>query len=193
MIYSVIGLILDLIGVLLLFRFGILPNNLWDHILMDSGMSDKDIDLHKLASKIALILLITGFSFQLYGSILQNQSNPYKLTQKYNNIELPENKNETSGIVGNLKLKFVNNEISYQLKMKGNINSFTDIDNFIIAFEDKDGFKVSEINIPYSDINDNTTNFLDKDILTLEVKNTQPFKSKNYKLIKKWHLLCRRK
>lgn len=73
MIYNIIGLAFDLVGVLLLFRFGILPNNLWNHILMDSGMSDEDEKQHKIWSKIAIALIFIGFSLQLAGSIIQNQ------------------------------------------------------------------------------------------------------------------------
>ena len=74
MIYSIIGLILDLIGVILLFKYGILPTNLWDHILMDNGMSDRDEKTHKIMSKIGLISLILGFSLQLVGTIVSNHN-----------------------------------------------------------------------------------------------------------------------
>lgn len=37
-ILSIIALVINLIGVILLFKFGILPDNLWEHLLMDSGM-----------------------------------------------------------------------------------------------------------------------------------------------------------
>jgi len=72
MTYNIIGLIFDLIGVILLFKFGILPTNLWNHILMDSGMSEKDERNHKVWSKIGLGCLILGFSSQLIGTIIQN-------------------------------------------------------------------------------------------------------------------------
>jgi hypothetical protein len=72
MIYNIIGLAFDLVGVLLLFRFGILPNNLWEHLLMDSGMSEKDEKRHKIWSKVAVILIFIGFALQLTGTIMQH-------------------------------------------------------------------------------------------------------------------------
>lgn len=71
-ILSIIALILDLIGVILLFKFGILPDNLWEHLLMDSGMKEEDEKRHKIGSKIGLICLILGFGIQLIVTILQN-------------------------------------------------------------------------------------------------------------------------
>jgi hypothetical protein len=72
MILSVIGLVFDLIGVILLFKYGILPTNLWDHILMDNGMSERDEEIHKRWSRVGLVSLILGFSLQLVGTIVQN-------------------------------------------------------------------------------------------------------------------------
>lgn len=71
-IFLVLALLLDLIGVILLFKYGILPDNLWDHILMDSGMSEKDEKEHRFWSKIGLTCLILGFSIQLITTIIQN-------------------------------------------------------------------------------------------------------------------------
>lgn len=62
---------LDLIGVILLFKYGILPKNLWNHILMDSGMKEEDERKHKRGSNIGLVCLILGFSLQIIGTWLQ--------------------------------------------------------------------------------------------------------------------------
>ena len=82
MIYSIIGLILDLIGVLLLFQFGILPENLWNHILWDNEMSDKDIARHTFWSKIGAILLITGF-ISVNCTVVQNHTIKIQLLRQY--------------------------------------------------------------------------------------------------------------
>lgn len=71
MVFVIIGLVFDLSGVLLLFKFGILPDNLWQHLLMDNGMSEKDEKRHKICSKVAIVLLFLGFSLQLVGTIIQ--------------------------------------------------------------------------------------------------------------------------
>lgn len=69
--FIVIGLILDLFGVVLLFKFGILPKNLWNHILMDSGMREEDERRHKIGSNIGLTCLILGFALQIIGTLIQ--------------------------------------------------------------------------------------------------------------------------
>jgi ABC-type Fe3+-siderophore transport system permease subunit len=105
MIYSVIGLIFDLIGVLLLFVFGILPDNLWKHIVFDNKMSEKDEKIHKLCSKIAISFVLLGFALQLVGTINQSyNSNEIKNFTK--TINLGIDKNETLDVTGELKLKF---------------------------------------------------------------------------------------
>jgi hypothetical protein len=70
--FSILALILDLIGVILLFKFGILPDNLWEHLLMDNGMDEDDENRHRKWSKIGLTCLISGFSIQLITTIFQN-------------------------------------------------------------------------------------------------------------------------
>lgn len=69
---NIIALTIDLAGVILLYRFGILPDNLWEHLLMDSGMSENDEKRHRKWSKIGIRLLIMGFSLQLITTIIQN-------------------------------------------------------------------------------------------------------------------------
>ena len=70
-ILSIIALILDIIGVLFLYKYGILPDNLWEHILMDSGMSRADEMKHRKMSKVGLRFLISGFGIQLIVTALQ--------------------------------------------------------------------------------------------------------------------------
>lgn len=194
MIFSIIGLTLDLIGVVLLFKYGILPDNLWEHILMDSGMSEKDEKNHKIWSKIAMAFLILGFVFQLISSILQNQENKMKVEEtKFENLNLGNDINRTTGILGNLKIKYENNKIFYQLNINAKIKSIDSIQNFTIEFEDKDGFKISEIEIPYDGENSDLTNFIKKDSVYLKVKSIKPFLAKNYLQIKNWELLAHKK
>lgn len=192
MIFSIIGLTLDLIGVILLFKFGILPDNLWEHILMDSAMSEKDEKKHKIWSKIAMTFLILGFAFQLFSSIIQsNNTKAQKI--KFENLNLGNDVNRTTGIIGNLKLKYENNKIFYQLNINGKRNTIDSIQDFTIELIDKDGFKISEIKVPINNENSDITNFKRKDSLYLTVKSTESFLGKNYLQIKKWELLGQKK
>ena len=193
MIYSIIGLILDLIGVILLFRFGILPDNLWEHILMDSGMSEKDEIKHKIWSKIAMAFLILGFAFQLISSTLQHQENKINVEEtKFENLNLGNDINQTTGVLGNLKLKYENNQIFYQLAINGKMKTIDSIQNFTIELVDKDGFKISEIEIPINGENKDLTNFKKMDSTFLKIKSSKPFLAKNYLQIKKWELTANR-
>lgn len=193
MIYSIIGLTLDLIGVILLFRFGILPDNLWEHILMDSGMSEEDEKKHKIWSKIAMSFLIIGFIFQLISSIIQNQENKinYEQTQ-FENLDLGNDINQTTGVLGNLKLKYENNKIFYQLAINGKLKNIDSIQNFTIELVDKDGFKISEIEIPINGDNKDLTNFKKMDSTFLKIKSSKPFLAKNYLQIQKWELTAKK-
>ena len=194
MIYSIIGLTLDLIGVILLFRFGILPNNLWEHILMDSGMSEKDEKTHKIWSKIAMVFLILGFAFQLLSSILQYQENKIKVKEtQFENLNLGNDINQSTGISGSLKLKYEKNNIYYQLIINGKSKSIDSIFNFGIELLDKDGFKISEIEIPIEEENKDLTTFRKNDSTFFDIKSTKPFFAKNYLQIKKWQLVARKK
>jgi hypothetical protein len=70
--FNIIGLKSDLIGVVLLYCFGILPDNLWQHIIMDNGMKEEDVKKHRYWSKIALGFLFFGFIFQIVGNFVQS-------------------------------------------------------------------------------------------------------------------------
>lgn len=194
MIFSIIGLSLDLIGVVLLFKYGILPDNLWEHILMDSGMSEKDEKKHKIWSKIAMLFLILGFTFQLISSILQHQENKIKVEEtQFHNLNLGNDINQTTGILGNLKLKYQNNKIFYQLNINGKLKSIDSIQNFTIELVDKDGFKISEIEIPVDGENKDLTSLKKNDNVFLKIKSAKTFLDRNYLQIKKWELLAHKK
>lgn len=189
MIYNIIGLAFDLVGVLLLFRFGILPDNLWNHILMDGEMSEKDERRHKLCSKIAIILIFVGFSLQLFGSLNQykpNNSNPEN--KVYEIRVLGIDKNITSGIIGDLRVKYGYNKLSYQLELKGLTSSFSNVTNFWINLEDKDGFRITEIDEENKTGNLNASRLYSNDSLYLTIKNTIPYSTKDYSQIEKWNL-----
>ena len=187
MIYNIIGLSFDLLGVFLLFRFGILPNNLWEHILMDSGMSEKDEKKHKVWSKIAISLILIGFTLQLIGTASQYKTG--SKTDNFKNLILGKEKNITSGIVGDLKLKFQNNKLSYQLELVGLTKSFGDITEFGIHLEDYDGFKIAEISESKNEEeNHNLSQLHKKDSLFMTIKNTIPFTPKVYSQVNKWNL-----
>lgn len=191
MIYSIIGLTLDLIGVILLFKYGILPDNLWEHILMDNGMSEEDEKKHKTWSKIGMIFLILGFLFQIVSSAVQ-----YKLVQNdetYENINLGIDVNKSTGISGNLKLKFEQNILFYQLHINSTIKKIDSLNNFTINLTDKDGFKISEITIPINSENKDESNLIKKDSVFIQINSKVPFTSKKYSQIKNWELLTLKK
>jgi hypothetical protein len=192
MIFSIIGTALALIGVVLIFKFGILSDNFWEHISMNSGMSEQYEKKHKIWSKIAMAFLILGLAFQLISSILQNNNTKIQET-KFENLNLGIDINQTMGIKGNLKLKYENNKIFYQLNINGKTKSIDSIQYFTIELVDNDGFKISEIKIPFNAENGDITNFKTKDSLYLSVKSTEAFLAKNYLQIKKWELLARKK
>lgn len=192
MIYSIIGLALDLIGVVLLFKFGILPDNLWEHILMDSGMSEKDEKRHKIWSKIAMGFLTLGFVFQLLGSTLQHFDNKI-IDQELKNLDLGVDYNETTGIKGKLKVKFSENKIFYQLEISGKLKTVDSIQKFTFEFVDKDGFKISEIEVLNSSDNNELSNLIKGDSVYLKAKSIKNFSANNYLQIKKWELLALRK
>lgn len=189
MIYSIIGLTLDLIGVILLFKFGILPDNLWEHLLMDNGMSEKDEKKHKIWSKVAMGFLILGFVFQLLGSTMQHLDDKNVAYKEFENLNLGVDYNESTGIKGNLKIKFNENQVMYQLKIYGKVKSIDSIQKFTIELEDNDGFKISEIEIPNTAENTGLSNLIKEDSVFLKVKGAKKLSAKNYLQIRKWELL----
>lgn len=195
MIYNTIGLAFDLIGVLLLFRFGILPNNLWNHILMDNGMSDKDEKQHKIWSKIAIALIFIGFSLQLTGSIIQSKQGKIEIVsnkeESLENLNLGKEQNLTTGIIGNLKLKFEDGQLFYQIELNGISDSYEKVSGFGINLEDKDGFKISEINEEFKADNPNLSRLISGDSLSVSIKNSIPYTKKNYNQLEKWNLTIR--
>lgn len=192
MIYSIIGLSLDLIGVILLFKYGILPDNLWEHILMDSGMSDEDERKHKRWSKVAMTFLVLGFLFQLTGSIFQNQDNTNGEAQ-FENINLGSDTNITTGIKGNLKVKYDNNKLFYQLKINAKLKTLDSLNSLIIELKDKDGFRITGIKISLLEDKNIVGSLIKKDSIIMEINNNEPFSSKNYLQIDKWELLTNKK
>lgn len=195
MIYNIIGLAFDLVGVLLLFRFGILPNNLWNHILMDSGMSENDEKKHKVWSKIAVAIIFIGFSLQLAGSIIQNQQVNNDLVlekeESFENLNLGEKQNLTTGIIGNLKLKLQDGQLFYQIELNGLGESYEKVSSFGINLEDNAGFKISEINEEFKSDNSNLSRLISGDSLSVTIKSSIPYSKKNYKQIDKWKLTIR--
>jgi hypothetical protein len=189
MIYSIIGLTLDLIGVILLFKFGILPDNLWEHLLMDNGMSEKDEKKHKIWSKVAMGFLILGFVFQLLGSTMQHLDDKNVAYKEFENLNLGVDYNESTGIKGNLKVKFNENQVMYQLKIYGKVKSIDSIQKFTIELEDNDGFKISEIEIPNTAENTGLSNLIKEDSVFLKVKGAKKLSAKDYLQIRKWELL----
>lgn len=193
-ILSILGLIIDLIGVLLLFRFGILPDNLWQHILLDSRIKDKDEKRHKLWSKIAVSCLIIGFSFQLSGSITQVfMSDSIKVTTAIEKPEiknLPDDKNQYTGATGKLKLKYFKGKLSYQLEVNLELEKIGNLDEFEIEFQDADGFEISTLCL---NIENEFSNYTDDGILTLSSKGSVNYKNENFKQINSWELKTRQK
>jgi hypothetical protein len=190
MIYNLIGLTLDLIGVILLFKFGILPDNLWEHILMDSGMSEKDEKKHKIWSKVAMGFLILGFVFQLLGSTMQHLDDKNVSYKEFENLNLGVDYNETTGIKGNLKVKFNENKVMYQLEIYGKVKSIDSLQKFTIELQDNDGFKISEIDVQNTAENTELSNLIKADSVFLKVKGAKTLSAKNYLEIKKWELLA---
>ncbi|MEL1245824.1 hypothetical protein AAEO56_16240 [Flavobacterium sp. DGU11] len=184
MIYNIIGLLLDFIGVILLFRFGILPDNLWEHILMDNEMSDTDIKKHKIWSKIALITIIIGFGFQIIGTFSQNT--PFSSIPAKSN-DLGFYFNQTTQIKGHLSIKFEDEKLHYQLELKGPLNNYKDLEGFKIQLEDKDGFRILQIAVPYNSNNENISSLISNNSLTLIVKGNLSLKPDEYLKIKKWN------
>lgn len=191
MIYNIIGLAFDLIGVLLLFKFGILPNNLWEHLLMDSGMSEKDEKRHKIWSKIAVTLIFVGFSLQLMSSVLQYKTDiQITKTKKYENINFKKKKKIGTNITTDLRLKFDNNKLYYQLKLFGLLKSFNYIDEFGINLEDSGGFKIS--GIKERRYSDKVIQYRKNDSLFITIKNSIPFKETDYIKIDRWNLTTKK-
>jgi len=67
--FSIVGLILDVIGVVMLFRFGILPKEIFDSIILDNSIKDNTIKKHHLWSRVGISALILGFILQAIGVI----------------------------------------------------------------------------------------------------------------------------
>lgn len=72
MVFIIIGLSLDIIGVILLFVFGIPPTKMFDHVLTDNEHPIEDEKLYRIMSKLGLILLLIGFISQLIGTVLMS-------------------------------------------------------------------------------------------------------------------------
>jgi len=72
MYYSISGLILDIIGIIMLFRFGILPKEIFDSIILDNRISDNAIARNHKWSFLGICILILGFLLQLIGVVFPN-------------------------------------------------------------------------------------------------------------------------
>lgn len=186
MIFNILGLFLDLIGVLLLFRFGILPNNLWEHLLMDSGMSEKDEKKHKLWSKIAVAIIFIGFFLQLFGTVIQYQNVEQNNKLDHLKIDLGNEQNITSGLIGNLEIRYNENRLSYKMIVSGTQAQFSNITRFWVFLEDTDGFKISDINEKNEPENENITRHFYGDSLTTTIKNQIDFEKLDFNEIGNW-------
>lgn len=74
-LYNIIGLLFDIVGVLMLFKFGLPPDiNPRGHIMISAGVDETEKDKarkFKFLSFLALGFLVTGFLLQILSSILQ--------------------------------------------------------------------------------------------------------------------------
>jgi hypothetical protein len=187
MVLNVIGLIIDLIGVILLYRYGILPDNLWQHLVMDNGINEKDERKHKLWSKIAIIFLVLGFLLQLSGTVIQkfqvNNSSTF-FTQNAIFKNLSFDKNMSTKAIGKLKLKFQENKLFYQLEVKIELEKLNEYDQVIISFRDKQDFEISDIKISMSELSNLKT---DK-MITLKANNSINYSKANFDNISSWEL-----
>ena len=192
MVLNVIGLILDLIGVILLYRYGILPDNLWQHLIMDNGMSEKDERKHKRWSKTAMIFLILGFVFQLSGTAMQqfqvnNESTFFK--QKAILKNLSNDKNMSTGAIGKLKLKYEDNRLFYQLEVKIELEKLDSIDQVIISFRDKQDFEVSDLKLSMIEF----SNLITDKMISLKANNSINYPKGNFDKISYWELTFHKK
>lgn len=77
MIVSILGLFLDIVGVLLLFAFGLPPpaiiiGALGKAILNDTeGIIKNELRLCEISSKTGLFLIVFGFALQIVGLLIQ--------------------------------------------------------------------------------------------------------------------------
>jgi hypothetical protein len=186
MIYSVIGLFLDITGVIMLFKYSILPDKIWNSILQDNSLSDKDEKKYKLFSKVSISFIVIGFLLQLTGTILQNKNN-YGYT--LDNKKLGKDCNETLGVCGDLKIKYEDDKMFYFVSIEGNKSILDSISDLTIELQDEDGFKIDEINEKNLIINPNKSYKKNKDKINLIFKSSINFTSKKYSQIKKWDLL----
>lgn len=193
MTLNIFGLVIDLIGVLLLFRFGILPDNLWQHILMDNGMKDEDEKKHKRWSKIAIICLIFGFSLQLSGSLIQIfpklQENTQNFAEKAEIKNLPDDKNLSTDAIGKLKLKFNQGILSYQVEIKIKIEKIENLEAFTISLKDQEGFEISRIKL---NINNEFSEFASNGYVKLSSKGSIKYKKGEFEQIGGWDLKAHR-
>jgi len=73
MLFSIAGLILDIVGVILLFIYGLPNKSVYNSILLDSSLSEQKEKSIFLWSKIGLLFLVLGFVFQIVGTIYMNK------------------------------------------------------------------------------------------------------------------------
>jgi hypothetical protein len=74
MIYSLFGLSFDIIGVILLFIYGIPSKEMYNSFLQDHTLSEEREKQITFRSKLGLILIILGFMLQFVGTIITNTS-----------------------------------------------------------------------------------------------------------------------
>ena len=189
MIFSLIGLGFDLLGVLLLFKYGILPKKIWDSILQDNSLSEKDEKKYKVFSKVSIILIVIGFCFQIVGTIYQNNNG--KVENLLENKKLGNDCNTTVNVCGELKIKYDDNKMYYIVSIKGDEKKLDSISKFTIELQDIDGFKLYEVNNTNDNNNVNRTYNRVKDIVFCIIyKGSTDLSKKSYSGIKKWDLLC---
>ncbi len=73
MYYSIIGLVLDIVGVILIYYFGLLPLKMFHSFLRDHTVSDETVERYHKISGIGMILLVLGFVFQIIGTLVTSK------------------------------------------------------------------------------------------------------------------------
>lgn len=144
-----------------------------------------------LIGTTAILVLILIFPFR-YG-IEYYQSR--KVEKELNVLkDWGNDENLTTGIQGLLRTKFESKEILYQLELKGNKESYSNLDAVTIQLEDKDRFIVDEIKIPFDgSANISSYSYENNDSLSLTVKGSSYLNSEDYQKISHWELLAKQK
>src|SRR5680860_206018 len=153
---------------------------------MDSGMSEKDQKKHKRWSKVAVAIIFIGFFLQLFGTVTQYQNVEQNNKLDHLKIDLGNEQNITSGLIGNLEIRYNENRLSYKMIVSGTQAQFSNITRFWVFLEDTDGFKISDINEKNEPENENITRHFYGDSLTTTIKNQIDFEKLDFNEIGNW-------